>query len=46
MPDSMLVDDQGFVRFRHMQEGGGTEHGEKPKKQKKQNPDLNHYSDA
>lgn len=41
IPDTMLVDDQGFVRFRHLQD---TEH-EKPKKLKKQN-DLNHYSDA
>lgn len=40
VPDSMLVDEQGFVRFRHMQE----EH-EKPKKNKKFN-DMNQYGEA
>ncbi|XP_044762707.1 uncharacterized protein LOC123319821 [Coccinella septempunctata] len=40
VPDSMLVDEQGFVRFRHMQE----EH-EKPKKSKKFN-DMNQYGEA
>ncbi|KAK9886338.1 hypothetical protein WA026_015849 [Henosepilachna vigintioctopunctata] len=40
IPDSMLVDEQGFVRFRHMQE----EH-EKPKKNKKFN-DMNQYGEA
>lgn len=41
LPDSMLVDEQGFVRFRHLQD----EH-EKPKKIKKQNNDVSHFSDA
>ncbi|KAJ8910499.1 hypothetical protein NQ315_012346 [Exocentrus adspersus] len=41
IPDSMLVDEQGFVRFRHMQE-----ELEKPKKIKRQVSDQNHYSDA
>lgn len=41
VPDSMLVDEQGFVRFRHMQE-----EMEKPKKMKRQMSDQNHYSDA
>lgn len=41
IPDSMLVDEQGFVRFRHMQE-----ELEKPKKIKRQISDQNHYSDA
>ncbi|CAG9814565.1 unnamed protein product [Phaedon cochleariae] len=39
--DSMLVDEQGFVRFRHMQE-----ELDKPKKAKRQVSDQNHYSDA
>lgn len=37
--DTMLVDDQGFVRFRHLQD-------EQPKKSKRQNNELNHYSDT
>lgn len=41
IPDSMLVDEQGFVRFRHMQE-----ELDKPKKIKRQVSDQNHYSDA
>ncbi|VEN56646.1 unnamed protein product [Callosobruchus maculatus] len=41
--DSMLVDEQGFVRFRHMQE---EMEREKPKKMKRQMSDQNHYSDA
>lgn len=41
LTDSMLVDDQGFVRFRHLQD----EH-EKPKKSKKQSGDVPHFSDA
>lgn len=41
MQDSMLVDEQGFVRFRHMQE-----ELDKPKKMKRQISDQNHYSDA
>lgn len=42
IPDSMLVDDQGFLRFRHMQEF----ENEKPKRNKKQQNDANHYSDS
>ncbi|KAG5878556.1 hypothetical protein JTB14_018878 [Gonioctena quinquepunctata] len=41
IPDTMLVDEQGFVRFRHMQE-----ELDKPKKIKRQVSDQNHYSDA
>lgn len=41
VPDSMLVDEQGFVRFRHMQE-----EMDKPRKIKRQMSDQNHYSDA
>ncbi|XP_057658100.1 uncharacterized protein LOC130895024 [Diorhabda carinulata] len=41
MQDSMLVDEQGFVRFRHMQE-----ELDKPKKIIRQISDQNHYSDA
>lgn len=41
-PDSMLVDEQGFVRFRHLQDL----EAEKPKRIKKQNNEVNHYSDA
>ncbi|CAG9831472.1 unnamed protein product [Diabrotica balteata] len=41
LQDSMLVDEQGFVRFRHMQE-----ELDKPKKIKRQISDQNHYSDA
>ncbi|KAK9751322.1 hypothetical protein QE152_g5139 [Popillia japonica] len=43
VPDTMLVDDQGFVRFRRMQE---MEQAEKPKRPKKHNNDVSHYSDA
>lgn len=39
--DSMLVDDQGFVRFRHLQD-----ELDKPKRVKKQNNDVMHFSDA
>lgn len=41
MQDSMLVDDQGFLRFRHMQD---EQHVKKMKKQ--QNNDVAHFSDA
>ncbi|KAK4878444.1 hypothetical protein RN001_010950 [Aquatica leii] len=41
IPDTMLVDDQGFVRFRHLQDVDQ----EKPKKAKRQN-EVNHYSDT
>lgn len=40
--ETMLVDDQGFVRFRHLQD----DQQEKPKKAKRQNNELNHYSDT
>ncbi|KRT81750.1 hypothetical protein AMK59_5316 [Oryctes borbonicus] len=43
VPETMLVDDQGFVRFRRMQE---MEQGDKPKRPKKHNNDVSHYSDA
>ncbi|XP_025837522.1 uncharacterized protein LOC108744964 [Agrilus planipennis] len=49
IPDSMLVDDQGFVRFRHLQDMEQQQQStpvEKSKKIKKQGNDLNHYSDA
>lgn len=39
--DSMLVDENGFVRFRHM-----GEHEKPSKKHKQMIPDNNHYSDA
>ncbi|KAF5303320.1 hypothetical protein FQA39_LY10059 [Lamprigera yunnana] len=42
IPDTMLVDDQGFVRFRHLQDVDQ----EKPKKAKRQNNEINHYSDT
>ncbi|CAG9861673.1 unnamed protein product [Phyllotreta striolata] len=41
LPDSMLVDERGFVRFRQMQE-----EPDMPKKFKRQLADQNHYSDA
>lgn len=41
--DSMLVDDQGFVRFRHMQD---EQHQHNIKKVKKQSNDVAHFSDA
>lgn len=41
MSNSMLVDENGFVRFRHL-----GEHEKPPKKHKHSNPDNNHYSDA
>lgn len=44
IPDSMLVDEQGFVRFRHMQEE--VEKPKKSKKQQQQNNDVSHFSDA
>lgn len=40
MSNSMLVDENGFVRFRQLGEH------EKPQKKHKPNPDNNHYSDA
>lgn len=40
LPDSMLVDDQGFVRFRHMQDEMHQHHVKKIKKQ------SNDFSDA
>ncbi|KAF5284194.1 hypothetical protein FQR65_LT00194 [Abscondita terminalis] len=43
IPDTMLVDDQGFVRFRHLQD---VVDQEKPKKAKRQNNEMNHYSDT
>lgn len=41
IPDSVLVEDQGFLRFK-MQEYDDN----KPKRNKKQQNDVNHYSDA
>lgn len=44
--ETMLVDDQGFLRFRHMQD---LEYNERSKRSHKQRPsmnDVNHYSDA
>lgn len=41
--ETMIVDDQGFVRFRHMQD---LECNDRSKRHKKQNNEVNHYSDA
>ena len=46
VPDSMLVDDQGFVRFRHMQEMMEHNTDKQSKRLKKHNNDVSHYSDA
>lgn len=42
LPDSMLVDEQGFVRFRHMQDDIENNRAKKIRK----NSDMNHFSDA